>query len=135
MDFIRCGLFGWCMEVLWTGMASVKNRDAKCMGNTSLPMFPIYGMASFFRPLSRKLEGRPVFLRGTVYAACIFTVEYVSGKFLKKHDMCPWDYTGSRCNIEGLVRLDYAPCWFSLGLMYEKMLQNSYYSRKSRESR
>ena len=34
--------------------------------------------------------------------------------------MCPWDYSDAKYNIDGLVRLDFAPAWFILGLVFEK---------------
>lgn len=41
---------------------------------------------------------------------------------MKKHDMCPWDYSGAKSNINGLIRLDYAPFWMAAGLIFEKIL-------------
>ena len=37
--------------------------------------------------------------------------------------MCPWDYSRARSNIQGVIRLDYAPVWFLTGLLYERLLQ------------
>lgn len=124
MDFVKCGAVGWCAEVMWTGLINrIGHNDIKCTGNTSLLMFPIYGMACFLKPLGLGMKEKPVVYRGTVYALCIYCMEYVSGSILKKHDMCPWDYSSSKYNINGLIRLDYLPCWFSLGLLYEKILK------------
>lgn len=52
----------------------------------------------------------------------IYIVEFASGLFLKNKDMCPWDYSKARLNIRGVIRLDYAPCWFITGLLFEKLL-------------
>ena len=41
--FLFCGLTGWCMEVLWTGLHSVLSGELTMTGKTSLLMFPIYG--------------------------------------------------------------------------------------------
>ena len=90
--------------------------------NTSLLMFPIYGMASVIKPVSRILKNRHFVLRGIIYACGIFTMEYITGSFLKNKGMCPWDYSDSRYNINGLIRLDYAPAWFGAGLLFEKVL-------------
>lgn len=122
-EFVKCGLTGWCMEVFWTGTISLFQRDKKMSGNTSLIMFPIYGMAAVIKPLSKKMKNRNVFLRGTVYTCGIYTMEYLTGKMLKKKEMCPWDYSSSKYNIDGLIRLDYAPVWFTTGLLYEKILK------------
>ena len=57
-----------------------------------------------------------------IYTAGIFLVEFVSGSLLKKSNNCPWDYSSAKYNIKGVVRLDYAPLWFVMGLIYEKIL-------------
>ena len=61
-----------------------------------------------------------VFLRGTVYASLIFLMEYLSGSFLRLFNACPWDYSQSRYHINGLIRLDFFPFWFLLGLLFER---------------
>lgn len=122
LDFFKCGVTGWCLEVLWTGLSNMIHHDKKLTSNTSLIMFPIYGLAFLIRPLYAVIKNLNVMARGTLYMLGIFTTEYVSGSLLKKHDMCPWDYSKSKFNIKGLIRLDYAPAWFSAGLLYEKLL-------------
>lgn len=52
----------------------------------------------------------------------IFTAEYISGSLLRYFHMCPWDYTGAKASIQGLIRLDYAPAWFLTGLLMERLL-------------
>ena len=42
-SFLLCGLCGWCMEILFTALHSLRRRDLRLTGNTSLWMFPIYG--------------------------------------------------------------------------------------------
>lgn len=118
--FIECGMYGWCMEILWTGLHSFLKNDPKLRGFSSLRMFPIYGMASLITPLSRLLKKCRTFTRGIIYMLCIFTVEYTSGMYLKKHDSCPWDYSNSPWHINGVIRLDYAPLWFLAGLFFER---------------
>ena len=61
-------------------------------------------------------------LRGGVYACCIFAGEYMTGTILRKFEACPWDYSKARLNVNGLIRLDYAPYWFGAGLLFEKIL-------------
>ena len=53
--FILCGLTGWCMEILWTGLHSILSGELTMTGKTSLLMFPIYGCGAIIRPLSGKL--------------------------------------------------------------------------------
>ena len=58
------------------------------------------------------------------YLHCfIFAGEFLSGLFLKKHRICPWDYSRAKFNIKGVIRLDYAPLWFTAGLFFEKFLK------------
>ena len=97
------------MEILFTGLHSLQNENHKLTGNTSIWMFPIYGMASFLSPICRRLKGKSLVLRGGVYTCCIFIGEYITGSFLRKFEACPWDYSEARLNINGLIRLDYAP--------------------------
>ena len=88
-SFLLCG---WCMEILFTALHSLRRRDLRLTGNTSLWMFPIYG------------------------SACLL------GRLLWKHGLCPWDYGKSRFHIYRIIRLDYAPWWFLAGLFFEKIL-------------
>lgn len=120
--FILCGTVGWCMEIIFTALHAFRNKEFKLVGQTSIWMFPIYGMASIFAPISRLLKNQNTVIRGGIYTCCIFAGEYLSGTLLKKYDMCPWDYSQAKFNIKGLIRLDYAPLWFGAGLLYEKLL-------------
>ena len=53
----------------------------------------------------------------------IFFAEFISGSILKFFGICPWDYSASSFNIAGIIRLDYAPLWFGLGLFYENLFK------------
>lgn len=110
------------MEILFTGLRSINSQNHTLMGNTSIWMFPIYGMASFLSPICKLLKGKSIFLRGSIYTCLIFTGEYLTGTLLRKFHACPWDYSNSRFQIHGLIRLDYAPYWFGAGLLFEKIL-------------
>ena len=91
-------------------------------GITSVWMFPIYGMAALLAPVSRMLKGKKFIFRGFVYTGIIFLGEFTSGLFLRKKGLCPWNYEHSRWNIAKVIRLDYAPCWFFTGLLFERLL-------------
>lgn len=122
LEFVKCGLLGWCMEVLWTGINSYFKKDRKLTCNTSIWMFPIYGMASFLKPLNKLICRRGILCRGIIYTICFFTIEYTTGIFLKKRDICPWDYSSAKFNYKGVIRYDFAPLWFLAGLFYENIL-------------
>lgn len=130
-DFIKCGITGWCLEVVWTGLINFLNKDKKLSCNTSLIMFPIYGMAFLIKPISKLIKNLNFFFRGCIYTGLIFVVEYVSGLNLKKHNICPWDYSKAKYNIKGIIRLDYAPAWFTVGLLYEKLLLLGWHLRRN----
>ena len=122
-NFMKCGLMGWGFECLWTGFGSLcSGKDKKMKCDTSMWMFPIYGMASVMTPLCSAMKGKNVMLRGSVYTACIFLTELGTGSLLKKKDCCPWDYSNAKANYKGIIRFDYAPVWFIVGLLYEKVL-------------
>ncbi len=121
-NFLRCGMAGWGMEVLWTGLHAFRTRDPKLTGTSSLWMFPIYGCAAFLTPLMRRLKKHPIWQRGLIYMLCIFSGEYVSGTLLKKREACPWNYARSPWNIREVIRLDFAPLWFLAGLIFERIL-------------
>jgi len=118
--FLIYGMAGWIMEILWTGIHSFWEKDRSLMGYTSLWMFPIYGMAVLLEPICLVMKGLPLMVRGGVYMLCIFSAEYLSGWGLQRVvGLCPWNYSDSHFQINGLIRLDYAPLWFGVGLLFE----------------
>lgn len=121
-NFLICGLTGWCMEIIFTSLGAFRNKDWRFIGQTSLWMFPIYGLAAFIRPIYQLIKKLPFFVRGLIYSLGIFTCEYLSGTILKKHHLCPWDYSKSPANINGVIRLDYAPFWVAAGLLFERIV-------------
>ena len=112
------------MEILFTALNSLRQRNLKLTGNTSLWMFPIYGSAALLKPICRLLRRRPVWFRGLSYMSLIFSAEYLSGRLLRRFKICPWDYGRSGWNIGRCIRLDYAPLWFGAGLFFEQLLKN-----------
>ena len=123
-NFFVCGATGWLLECFWTGLGAIRgHKDKMLRCQTSVWMFPIYGMAALIAPISRILKGVPTFFRGLVYTALIFLGEFISGSILKKHKSCPWDYSKAKLNYKGLIRLDYAPAWFISGLLFEKIVK------------
>lgn len=124
-NFLVCGVTGWCMEITFTALDSLRRRDWKLMGNTSVWMFPIYGLGAFLAPVGRLLRKKPVWLRGLTYMSLIFSAEFITGTLLQKKSLCPWDYSKSPWNVKRLIRLDYAPFWFGAGLLFEKLTSRS----------
>ncbi len=124
-DFIFYGFSGWIMEILWTGILSLKEGNKRLIGYTYLYMFPIYGCAVFFEPICLLLSECNFIVRGVIYMICIFSWEYMSGYITEKIvGICPWNYTNAKYNIDGFIRLDYAPLWFMAGLWFEFLFLN-----------
>lgn len=123
-NFCICGITGWCMEIIFTSLKCLVRKDKRMIGRTSVWMFPIYGMAAAIAPISRKIKHLPALLRGVIYSIGIFFCEYISGTFLKRRGACPWDYSGEHSNVNGLIRLDYAPLWMAAGLFFERILKD-----------
>lgn len=123
--FFIYGALGWVVEIVWTGLGSILRRDPKLRATTYLWMFPIYGGAAIlFERVFIFIAPQPWILRGLVWVAAIFAVEYVTGFLIKQWvGESPWDYSGTRFSVQGLIRLDYAPAWFVLGLLFEHMHQ------------
>lgn len=119
--FLICGICGWCLELLWTGFTSLRRREMKLMGQSSIWMFPIYSMGALAGPVYNRLKTKNIFVRGLCYMVGIFAVEYAAGSCLKKKECCPWDYSHVRTNINGVIRLDFAPLWFFTGLLFERI--------------
>lgn len=120
--FFVYGALGWCLEVLWTGLGSLLSGDVRLTAKTYLWMFPIYGLAVLFEPVHDRIRAWPITLRGLVWMVLFFAVEYASGWLLRfLTGVSPWDYSHARWQIDGLIRLDYAPVWFGVGLLFEKV--------------
>lgn len=109
------------MELLWTGFLSFRRREMKLFGRSSIWMFPIYGMAALLPALYHFIKDKCIWVRGTIYALSMFAVEFFTGSFLKKHGVCPWNYSHCRFNYKGVIRLDFFPLWFLSGLFFEKV--------------
>ncbi|WHH57338.1 hypothetical protein [Petroclostridium sp. X23] len=121
--FFIYGIIGWAMEIFWTGMWSVFQGDIRLRGTTYLWMFPIYGLAILLEPIHDRIRFMPWIIRGGVWVLLIWGIEYISGWAIRSViGVCPWDYSGAtEYQINGLIRLDYAPAWFAAGLIFEKL--------------
>ena len=122
-DYIRCGILGWCLEILFTSLSEGPDKNRSLMGKTSIFMFPIYGAACLFKPLYPLIKKLAWPIRGLLYMNLIYIVELASGLFLTRHNRCPWDYSNAKYQYKKVIRLDFAPYWFCTGLLYEKFLQ------------
>ena len=115
------GAAGWILEVLWTGLGSLAAGDPRLASHTYLWMFPIYSLAVFLEPVHDFIRKYNPVVRGSIYVILIFSVEYFTGWVLEMiTGFCPWHYD-SGAAVDGYIRLDYAPVWFALGLLFERL--------------
>lgn len=131
------GILGCFGEILWTASsASVLSLirrspiDLTLTGQTYLWMFPIYGIGGLvFEVVYAELFSVALPLRGLIYMVLIFIAEYLSGWVIKRlTGSIPWDYTGSPLSIHGLIRIDYAPVWFAVGILTEQVARGVWVS-------
>lgn len=119
--FVIYGLLGLIMEMAWTGLGSLLAGDIRLRSFSSLWMFAIYGLAVFLEPVHKRIRPWPWYFRGLLWTIVIFGIEYTSGGLLRAiTGASPWSYAGKPYNIDGLIRLDYAPAWFAAGLFFER---------------
>lgn len=117
---------GVTIEVALTGVVRLrKKRDWSLEGYSYVWMIPIYMLAwpilSFLYP---RIEAWNFVLRGILYTTILLFVEYVSGLLLRKLlGECPWEkqYKGKKWAVNNLVRLDYAPGWLVVALVFEQL--------------
>lgn len=122
LKYIIYGLSGLLMEVFWTGILSFISGNLALTGHTYIWMFFIYGLAILLEPIHDKIRSENIVIRGIVWTALVYTIEFFSGLFLDLLiGFCPWDYSKStNYTILGYIRLDYFPAWFIVGLFFEK---------------
>jgi len=121
--FLVYGLLGWALEIVWTGLGRLLQRDWDLQGRTYLWMFPIYGSAAFLlEPAHNLMRGLASPVRGLIWVVLIFAVEYGTGYLIRRlTGHCPWDYSRARWSVHGLIRLDYAPAWLAVGFLFERL--------------
>ncbi|KAM6997535.1 transmembrane protein 229B-like [Tautogolabrus adspersus] len=96
---------------LWDGLGS---GDFRLGGHSSLWALPMYAFAIFvIEHLRLRLLARdwPLSARLTAYTLFIYMWEFSWGAGLSMLGACPWDYSGYRFNLGGLVTLEYAAFW------------------------
>ncbi len=98
-------------------------EDWRLAGTTYLWMLPIYGLAVFLEPLHDAIRRWHWAFRGLIWVGIIWAIEFFTGGTIALTvGTCPWDYSGKTpYEVLGLIRLDYAPAWFVLGLLFERL--------------
>ena len=113
------------LEVAFTALSDFRTVGRRLTGQSYLWMFPIYALSYPLLAVAWPvLEDVPWPLRGLIYVVAFFVVEYASGWLIRRLvGECPWEagYHTARWGIHGLVRLDYAPAWFVVALLFERL--------------
>ncbi|HPF29399.1 MAG TPA: hypothetical protein PLZ77_04745 [Lachnospiraceae bacterium] len=130
-NFIRLGTLGCLIEIIFTALGNLRHRKYHLSGTTSLWMFPIYGTACLIGPLYQCIRRYHWFTRGFIYASLITIAELISGRILQRIHCCPWNYEHSKWNIGRVIRLDYLPCWFMIGLLFEQCIKHNHMAQRN----
>lgn len=108
-NFIRCGICGWCLELLWTGFLSFRRREWKLTGHSSLMDVSYLRYGSFPEtalklPLQQKMFFSPAWL--SIYAVYFHRRIYERKPF-EKTSLLPVGlfrdtFSDKRCDPSGL---------------------------------
>lgn len=117
-------LVGLGMETAATAaMDWNKDPNRHLMGYSSIWYMPLYCLTPLFlRATSSWLFALPLLVRGLVYTLAVFACEYVGMWILRKmlgSSPSEASYRRTPWNVHALIRLDFAPAWFSAGLLME----------------
>ncbi len=117
-------VLGLGLEVVFTSALDWRRSNPRhLLGYSSLWYLPLYAMSPvFLHCAGAALFVLPIPLRGLIYMASIFAVEYVGMFCLRKmlgSSPSEVGYYQSLWNIHGLIRLDFAPAMFLMGLFFE----------------
>ena len=120
VQFVLFGFLGLLGELGFTSLKkTITQKSLELKGETSLWMFPVYGLIAFVFPLiAVHISSWPWIVRGLIYMVTFFLVEYIAGFILTKLKICPWKYP-AKYSVNGLIYLPYAPLWFAVGLGIE----------------
>lgn len=123
-EMLFFGILGIGIETAFTAITDYKNDPKRHLfGYSSLWYIPLYALTPlFFHFTGTYLFGLPLLIRGAVYTLVIFTAEYLGMlalRWLLGSSPSEESYVQSRWNVHGLIRLDFAPAWFALGLALE----------------
>uniref|UniRef100_A0A3P9HJY8 Transmembrane protein 229B n=1 Tax=Oryzias latipes TaxID=8090 RepID=A0A3P9HJY8_ORYLA len=106
-------LHGCLCEVAFTAVVDWSStQDRRLTGHSSLWALPMYATAIYLMEVLRgRLLGHALPVRLMVYTSFIYMWEFSWGAGLRLLGACPWDYSGYRFNLIGLVTLEYALPW------------------------
>ncbi|KAM4607338.1 transmembrane protein 229B-like [Polymixia lowei] len=117
-------LHGCLCEVVFTAFCDwYETQDRRMAGQSSLWALPMYATAIYLMEQLRATlldQCYPLPVRLIAYTLLIYLWEFSWGAGLSLLGACPWDYSGYRYNLRGLVTLEYALPWAVASLIAEK---------------
>ena len=122
-------VLGLGFEVLFTSVTDFKGDKRRfLMGYSSLWYAPLYACTPlFFHCAGDVLFSLPLLFRGGVYALVIWLFEYIGMwllRLLLGASPSEEQYLRSRWNVHGLIRLDFFPAMFLMGLAFELIFRS-----------
>ncbi len=119
---------GMALEVLFTALADLGQAgNWRLRGYTYAWMLPIYLLVyPLLSLLYPRISGWPALARGLLYTGLIYAVEYTSGWLLRiAVGEAPWEkeYSKAPWAFQGLIRLDFAPLWLGVSLLFERVFR------------
>jgi hypothetical protein len=125
--FLALGSFGILLEVLFTGFWQIFIGDFTAKAKTNLWMFIIYGAGGLLIEQISSLTELHFLIKALIDTVFIFSFEFTTGWISELiFGRCLWKYTkpGSdnevhSRSIMGFIRVDYAPAWFMLSIVFE----------------
>jgi len=117
-------VLGLGLEVIFTGLFDCRRgKNCHLMGYSSLWYLPLYMLTPVFFALGSDFVFQfNWFVRGIIYMLLIFAIEYVAMFLLRRllgSSPSEDNYFSSPFNLHGLIRLDFAPVMFALGMILE----------------
>nr|CAD7440242.1 unnamed protein product [Timema bartmani] len=120
------GLHGYFIEVMFTaGWEFVVADNWKLPGCSSIWSFPIYGISGLVMEVIYSAcsdANVPLFARGAIYLVWVYLWEFSTGILLRQFGACSWDYSAFDYNVHGLITFEYAPLWYCISLLMEKLV-------------
>uniref|UniRef100_A0A3Q1I033 Transmembrane protein 229B n=1 Tax=Anabas testudineus TaxID=64144 RepID=A0A3Q1I033_ANATE len=131
-------LHGCLCEVAFTAVWDwCSTRDRRLAGHSSLWALPMYATAIYLMESLRACLlalHQPLPVRLIVHTMFIYLWEFSWGSGLRLLGACPWDYSGHRYNLHGLVTLEYALPWAAAAFITEQhVIRNTLRIRLSLE--
>ena len=126
MDWLWYGIFysflGYCLEKAFAAATRSSHRLRRCF--VFLPLCPVYGLA-MLAVLALRTEDLPhLWERMALGVFAATAVEYVvHWGYEKVFGVQFWDYTSTKCDVNGRICLPFSLCWGVLSVFAVRYVQ------------